>query len=110
MPARLPRLLDELRNRGNLAEGVWLNQSNGGRLPVVFCRSETLLELPPELKGGSGDNNILAVALEQQMLGGMGGSEGLAGDEATAPGEAGLIPSIYPGLVLVLSSPSPAAP
>lgn len=78
------RLLDELSNRGNPAEGVWLDQANGGRLRVVFCRSEILLEPPPELKGGSGDNNILAVALEQQRLGGMGGSEGLPGGEAPA--------------------------
>jgi PhoH-like ATPase len=85
---QVSRLLDELRNRGNLAEGVWLDQANGGRLRVVFCRSETLLELPPELKGGSGDNNILAVALEQQRLGGMAGSEGLPAGDATASGEA----------------------
>ena len=107
---QVSRLLDELRQKGNLAEGVTLNHSLGGTLKVVFCRNETLAQLPPELRAGNGDNNILAVALEQQMLGGMAGSEGLAGDEATAPGEAGLIPSIYPGLVLVLSSPSPAAP
>jgi PhoH-like ATPase len=88
---QVSRLLDELRNRGNLAEGVWLDQANGGRLRVVFCRSETLLELPPELKGGSGDNNILAVALEQQRLGGMGCSEGLPGGEATGPGEAPVV-------------------
>jgi PhoH-like ATPase len=36
---------------------------------VVFCRSETLAQLPPELKGGNGDNNILAVALEQLRSG-----------------------------------------
>ena len=77
--------MDELRNRGNLAEGVWLDQANGGRLRVVFCRSETLVELAPELKGGSGDNNILAVALVKQMLGGMAGSEGLPGGEAPGP-------------------------
>ncbi|MGL6135557.1 MAG: PhoH family protein, partial [Prochlorococcaceae cyanobacterium] len=40
----------------------------GGTLKVVFCRGETLATLPPELKGGNGDNNILAVALEQQQL------------------------------------------
>ena len=61
------RLLDELREKGNLAEGVPINEASGGTLQVVFCRSETLSQLPPELKGGSGDNNILAVALEQRL-------------------------------------------
>jgi len=61
------RLLDELRGRGNLAEGVEIDEQ-GGVLKVVFCRSDTLTTLPPELKGGNGDNNILAVALEQQQL------------------------------------------
>ncbi|MEX1317585.1 MAG: PIN domain-containing protein, partial [Synechococcaceae cyanobacterium] len=61
------RLLDELRGRGNLAEGVEI-AAQGGILKVVFCRGETLTTLPPELKGGNGDNNILAVALEQQQL------------------------------------------
>ncbi|MGB5135267.1 MAG: PhoH family protein [Prochlorococcaceae cyanobacterium] len=61
------RLLDELRGRGNLAEGVQIDEQ-GGVLKVVFCRSDTLTTLPPELKGGNGDNNILAVALEQQQL------------------------------------------
>lgn len=61
------RLLDDLRARGNLADGV-PNGEEGGTLKVVFCRSETLATLPPELKAGNGDNNILAVALEQQQL------------------------------------------
>lgn len=61
------RLLDELRAKGNLADGVEIDEQ-GGTLKVVFCRGETLATLPPELKGGNGDNNILAVALEQQQL------------------------------------------
>ncbi|TVS03715.1 MAG: PhoH family protein [Cyanobium sp. PLM2.Bin73] len=61
------RLLDELRAKGNLADGVPLD-GQGGTLKVVFCRGETLATLPPELKSGNGDNNILAVALEQQQL------------------------------------------
>ncbi len=61
------RLLDDLRTRGNLADGVALDPQ-GGTLKVVFCRSETLATLPPELQGDGGDNNILAVALEQQSL------------------------------------------
>ncbi|MEB3184603.1 MAG: PhoH family protein [Cyanobacteriota bacterium] len=65
---QVSRLLDELRTRGNLADGVPLDESSGAELKVVFCRSETLSQLPPELKAGNGDNNILAVALEQQRL------------------------------------------
>ncbi|MEB3325788.1 MAG: PhoH family protein [Cyanobacteriota bacterium] len=64
---QVSRLLDELREKGNLADGVTINEANGGTLKVVFCRSETLQQLPPELKGGNGDNNILAVALEQRL-------------------------------------------
>jgi PhoH-like ATPase len=63
---QVSRLLDELRAQGNLADGV-PNGDQGGTLKVVFCRSETLATLPPELKAGNGDNNILAVALEQQL-------------------------------------------
>ncbi|MCS5691619.1 PhoH family protein [Cyanobium sp. FGCU-6] len=64
---QVSRLLDELREQGNLSEGVPIDRSSGGTLRVVFCRSETLAQLPPELKAGNGDNNILAVALEQRM-------------------------------------------
>ncbi|HYP04580.1 MAG TPA: PIN domain-containing protein, partial [Cyanobium sp.] len=64
---QVSRLLDQLREQGNLAEGVPINENSGGTLKVVFCRSETLSQLPPELKGGNGDNNILAVALEQRL-------------------------------------------
>ena len=66
------RLLDELRAKGNLSEGVEIAAATGGKLKVVFCRSETLAQLPPELKGGKGDNNILAVALEQRLQDVMG--------------------------------------
>ena len=65
---QISRLLDGLREQGNLADGVPID-GNGGTLQVVFCRSETLAQLPPELKGGNGDNNILAVALEQLRSG-----------------------------------------
>jgi len=61
------RLLDELREKGNLADGVTIDAASGGTLKVVFCRSETLAQLPPELRAGNGDNNILAVALEQRL-------------------------------------------
>ena len=66
------RLLDELRSKGNLADGVPIDGIQGGQLKVVFCRSETLAQLPPELKSGHGDNNILAVALEQRLQDVMG--------------------------------------
>jgi PhoH-like ATPase len=64
---QVSRLLDELREKGNLADGVTIDPASGGTLKVVFCRSETLAQLPPELRGGNGDNNILAVALEQRL-------------------------------------------
>lgn len=64
---QVSRLLDDLRAHGNLADGV-PNGDQGGTLKVVFCRAETLAQLPPELKAGNGDNNILAVALEAQRL------------------------------------------
>jgi PhoH-like ATPase len=66
------RLLDELRTKGNLADGVPLDDRHGGQLRVVFCRAETLAQLPPELRAGNGDHNILAVALEQRLQDVMG--------------------------------------
>jgi PhoH-like ATPase len=71
---QVSRLLDELRAKGNLADGVPIDEQ-GGTLKVVFCRSETLNQLPPELKSGNGDNNILAVALEEQRLEAVMGSQ-----------------------------------
>jgi PhoH-like ATPase len=56
------RLLDELRKQGSLITGVRL--AKGGTLRVALCRRETLKELPVELEADSGDNAILAVALE----------------------------------------------
>ncbi|MFN9623187.1 MAG: PhoH family protein [Cyanobacteriota bacterium] len=64
---QVSRLLDQLREKGNLSDGVTIDPESGGTLKVVFCRGETLAQLPPELKGGNGDNNILAVALEQRL-------------------------------------------
>ena len=69
---RVSRLLDSFRAKGNMADGVSINHENGSTLKVAFCRKETTDRLPPELKGDSGDNKILAVALEEQnkrMLG-----------------------------------------
>ena len=70
---QVSRLLDGLRQLGNLSEGVTIDEASGGTVKVVFCRRETLSQLPPELKGGNGDNNILAVALEQRLEEVMGG-------------------------------------
>jgi PhoH-like ATPase len=64
---QISRLLDDFRQRGNLADGVTIDEASGGILKVVFCRAETLAQLPPELRSGNGDNNILAVALEQRL-------------------------------------------
>ena len=69
---RVSRLLDSFRAKGNLADGVQISRGGESTLKVAFCRKETTDRLPPELKGDSGDNKILAVALEQQnkqMLG-----------------------------------------
>jgi PhoH-like ATPase len=71
---QVSRLLDDLRALGNLADGV-PNGDQGGTLKVVFCRAETLTQLPPELKAGNGDNNILAVALEEQRMEAVMGSQ-----------------------------------
>ncbi|HEY9656819.1 MAG TPA: PhoH family protein, partial [Allocoleopsis sp.] len=58
------RILDNLRQKQHLTTGVTLE--HGGTLRVVFCKRETLQQLPAELEGGNGDNAILAVALELQ--------------------------------------------
>jgi PhoH-like ATPase len=56
------RTLDELRQKGQLIEGIPLPK--GGLLKVSLCHQETLKELPVELEGDQNDNAILAVALE----------------------------------------------
>jgi PhoH-like ATPase len=56
------RMLDELRQKGHLIEGIHLEK--GGLIRVALCSRATLAELPPELEGDSGDNAILAVSLE----------------------------------------------
>ena len=64
---QVSRLLDELRERGNLADGVVIDAATGGKLTVAFCRQETLEQLPPELRSDQGDHHILAVALQQRL-------------------------------------------
>jgi PhoH-like ATPase len=56
------RTLDQMRQQGTLTEGIPLN--GGGSLRVALCSRHTLKELPAELEGDRGDNEILAVALE----------------------------------------------
>jgi PhoH-like ATPase len=56
------RMLDALRQKGSLIDGIELD--NGGRVRVALCHRETLENLPAELHGDGGDNAILAVALE----------------------------------------------
>ncbi|NEQ44150.1 MAG: PhoH family protein [Leptolyngbya sp. SIOISBB] len=63
---RTSRLLDELRQSGNLTTGIPL-MPKGGTLKVVLCHRETLQKLPVELEGDKGDNAILAVGLELQQ-------------------------------------------
>ncbi|MEO0457630.1 MAG: PhoH family protein [Cyanobacteria bacterium P01_A01_bin.114] len=61
---QVSRLLDKLRQRGNLIDGIALEHE--GILRVALCRRGTLKELPLELEGDKADNEILAVALEQK--------------------------------------------
>ncbi|MDJ0799727.1 MAG: PhoH family protein [Calothrix sp. MO_167.B12] len=56
------RILDDLRQQGQLTEGVAIN--GDGSLRVALCRRQILQELPVELESDKGDNAILAVALE----------------------------------------------
>ena len=63
---RVSRLLDSLREKGNLSAGVKINNKFEGTIKVAFCRKETTDRLPSELNDSSGDNKILAVALEEK--------------------------------------------
>ena len=59
------RTLDQLRQRGQLTQGIQLEE--GGSLKVILCSRDTLQTLPVELEGDRNDNAILAVALEQKQ-------------------------------------------
>ena len=63
---RVSRLLDNLREKGNLSSGVKINNKFEGTIKVAFCRKETTDRLPSELSDSSGDNKILAVAIEEK--------------------------------------------
>jgi PhoH-like ATPase len=56
------RIMDGLRTKAKLVEGVELE--TGGRLRVDLYTAEQMKCMPPELRGDSGDNRILAVALD----------------------------------------------
>ena len=55
------RILDTLREKGSLAEGVSL--SGGGTLRVELCEDHALNDMPRDLRDDKGDNRILAVAV-----------------------------------------------
>ncbi|MGK7905825.1 MAG: PhoH family protein [Synechococcus sp.] len=56
------RILDEMRAKGHLIEGIDLGR--GGQLRVALSNPDILKSLPPELEGDKDDNAILAVALD----------------------------------------------
>ena len=60
----LSRILDRFREEAHLTQGVSLE--NGGTLVVEIYKNAYLDRLPPELQVDTGDNRILAVALELQ--------------------------------------------
>ena len=64
---RVSRLLDSLREKGTLSSGAKINNKFEGTIKVAFCRKETTDRLPLELNDSSGDNKILAVALEEKI-------------------------------------------
>jgi PhoH-like ATPase len=58
---QISRILDSLRDHGQLASGVGL--PDGGSLRVVMYKPDMMANLPPELHGEKADNLILAVAM-----------------------------------------------
>jgi PhoH-like ATPase len=58
---QVSRILDGLRDQGQLASGVSL--PDGGTLRVVMYQPGMMANLPPELHGDKADNLILAVAM-----------------------------------------------
>ena len=58
---QVSRILDGLRDHGQLASGVSL--PDGGTLRVVMYQPGMMANLPPELHGDKADNLILAVAM-----------------------------------------------
>jgi PhoH-like ATPase len=56
------RFMDDMRKKGSLSGGVKLE--SGGMLRVVIFDEKVMNRLPPELREKSGDNRILAVAVD----------------------------------------------
>jgi len=59
---QVSRLLDQLRRKARLVDGVPLEQ--GGMLKVKLFSEDALRRLPAELRVDRGDNRILSVAME----------------------------------------------
>lgn len=60
------RHLDSLRRKGKLSEGVKWN-GHGGVIRIEFLRAED--EIPPQLRDGSPDNRIIAIAWKHTRAG-----------------------------------------
>ncbi|NCP78288.1 MAG: PhoH family protein, partial [Desulfuromonadales bacterium] len=59
---QISRIIDGFRTQGRLIDGLKLE--SGGLFRIAIYHEESMLLLPPELRGGMGDNRILAVAKE----------------------------------------------
>ena len=66
---QISRILDDLRKKGSLAEGIGLE--TGGSLRVEIYEDRVMKRLPPELREERGDNRILAVAVDVKEKGGV---------------------------------------
>ncbi|MFW9604838.1 MAG: PhoH family protein [Trichlorobacter sp.] len=56
----ISRILDMLREKGSLANGV--SMPGGGLLRVELCEEQALNRMPKDLRDDKGDNRILAIA------------------------------------------------
>jgi len=61
----ISRLIDDLRSKGNLLEGVALQ--NGGVLIIDILEGESI-KIPNYLEGRKADNSILAIALKHKEI------------------------------------------
>jgi len=64
---QISRIIDGFRTQGRLIDGLKLE--SGGLFRIAIYHEESMLLLPPELRGGMGDNRILAVAKELDQAG-----------------------------------------
>ncbi len=63
---QISRILDTMREKGSLAQGITL--PGGGLLRVIMYHEKSLKYLPVDLRIDSGDNRILSVAMEIRDL------------------------------------------